>query len=145
MTSLCFSRQLTPAPKIHNIDCDPHAIAISSQLCKNLGTKNMTFQLGNAAEIKDFSAYDVVFLAGLVGDTKEVKMHIMSRVVSRCRPGSLVVLRSAHGLRKLLYQEIDVGCLPQFGLEVLLVVHPWDHVVNSVVVCRVLGKEKARL
>lgn len=91
------------------------------------------------------SSFEVVFLAGLVGGTKDVKTRIVKNVVARCRKGTLIVLRSAHGVRKFLYQEVDVGVLPELGLKVLLVVHPWNHVVNSVVVCRVVGKEKARL
>ncbi|KAF8247961.1 hypothetical protein K440DRAFT_627905 [Wilcoxina mikolae CBS 423.85] len=146
MTSLCFSNLMSPPPtRIHNIDCDPHAIAVSSQLSKNLGASNLTFQLADAADVHDLSSFEVVFLAGLVGETKDVKTEIVKNVVTRCRKGALVVLRSAHGVRKLLYQEVDVGVLPELGLEVLLVVHPWNHVVNSVVVCRVVGKEKARL
>jgi nicotianamine synthase len=146
MTSLCFLNLMSPPPtRIHNIDCDPHAIAVSSQLSKSLGTSNLTFQLADAAEVHNLSSFEVVFLAGLVGGTKDVKTRIVKNVVARCRKGTLIVLRSAHGVRKFLYQEVDVGVLPELGLKVLLVVHPWNHVVNSVVVCRVVGKEKARL
>jgi nicotianamine synthase len=151
LTSLCFSALLSPPPKrLHNIDNCPHAIADSSKLCARLtgnvpagpdsiNADKLSFQLADAAEVQDLRSFEVVFLAGLVGDTEKEKRRILGKVVAQCKEGALVVLRSAHGLRKLLYQQIGVGVLAEFGLEVLLVVHPWNHVVNSVVVCRVTG------
>jgi nicotianamine synthase len=168
LTSLCFSALLSPPPEqLHNIDNCPRAIAVSSRLCAKLSVRpgklrngtseddddwgsikanKLTFQLADAAEVRDLSSFEVVFLAGLVGNTEKEKNMILAKVVARCREGALVVLRSAHGLRKLLYQEVDIGSLKEFGLEVLLVVHPWNHVVNSVAVCRVAEtKSRARL
>ncbi|KAA8893894.1 Nicotianamine synthase [Sphaerosporella brunnea] len=150
LTSLCFSALLSPPPeRLHNIDNSARAIAASSQLCAKLARTasgagamaagRLTFQLADAAAVQDLGSFEVVFLAGLVGDTEAEKRKILANVAGRCAAGSLLVLRSAHGLRKLLYQEIDVGALQGFGLEVLLVVHPWNRVVNSVVVCRVVG------
>ena len=51
----------------------------------------------------DWRAFDVVFLAALVGMTREDKMGILQGVVGRLKPGTLVVVRSARGLRSLLY------------------------------------------
>jgi len=46
---------------------------------------------------------DVVYLAALVGHTQKEKERILRGVVGRMRKGTLVVARSAHGLRRLLY------------------------------------------
>lgn len=103
----------------------------------------MTFERTDAPTVEGLAAFDVVFVAGLVGsESVAEKTRILAKVVRRCRPGALIVLRSAHGVRQLLYPEVDLTSLPSMGLRVMLVLHPWDHVVNSVVVCRVLGGAK---
>ena len=48
------------------------------------------------------------------------------------RPGTLLLVRSARGLRTLLYPEVDVNRLG--GWRPLAVVHPFTEVVNSVIV-----------
>lgn len=58
------------------------------------------------------------------------------------RPGSLLVVRSAHGFRTLLYPEFDFTTAAVLErLEICLVVHPFNGVVNSVVVARVKKNE----
>lgn len=170
MTSICFATlPITPLRRIHNIDCDAHAIDVSSQLCARLdgmggmgstgsvggtgiamGTGTamdkallMTFEHADASAVEGLAAFDAVFVAGLVGgESVAEKTRILAHVVRRCRPGALLVLRSAHGVRRLLYPQVDLTSLASLGLRVILVVHPWNHIVNSVVVCRVLGGAK---
>lgn len=45
----------------------------------------------------------MVYVAALVGVCSEHKQEILVKVVKKMRPGSLVVLRSSHSLRRLLY------------------------------------------
>ena len=47
--------------------------------------------------------FDVVFLAALVGASQEEKEDVMKDVVGKMAEGSILVVRTAHGLRKLLY------------------------------------------
>lgn len=146
LSSLCFARLLTPPPKVvHNIDCDAHAVEVSSRLCGMLGEGVLTFQKAQAEEVGNLAGFGVVVVAGLVGEGVEGKKSVLRAVVEACEVGTLVVIRSARGLRTLLYQEVEVGELREVGLEVLVVVHPWNWVVNSVVVARVVGKRAARL
>lgn len=63
----------------------------------------MTFSCTDASEGQDLKDFDVVYLAALVGSTKEQKGEIISDVARRMRAGALLVLRSAHSLRSLLY------------------------------------------
>ena len=110
LTSLCISKALEhrncgPAC-IHNIDKDPFAIAKSSKLCCALGHTEgtMCFQCADAlADTLDLRRFDVVYLAALVGSCCEHKHEIVASVAKRMRPGALLVLRSAHSLRGLLY------------------------------------------
>lgn len=71
----------------------------------------MTFQCTEAVEEKstqDLKAFDVVYLAALVGSTKAQKQGIISDIAGRMRPGAFLVLRSAHSLRSLLYPVLFI-------------------------------------
>ncbi|KAL0637682.1 hypothetical protein Q9L58_003242 [Maublancomyces gigas] len=150
LTSLCIADIINKeasssgAPiRIHNIDRDQQAISLSSSLCQKLGrrARSLTFQCTEAVEERsrqDLKAFDVVYLAALVGSTKAQKQEIISDVAGRMRPGAFLVLRSAHSLRSLLYPIIDAATdLRNSNLEPLLAVHPYNHIVNSVIIARV--------
>ncbi|KAI5777937.1 Nicotianamine synthase [Geopyxis carbonaria] len=81
----------------------------------------------------DVGAFDIVFVAGLV----EAKERVFKMVAARGRRGAAVVLRSARGLREVLYPAVDEEMVWQMGLEVVGVAHPEGEVVNSVLVARV--------
>ena len=51
----------------------------------------------------DLSTFDVVCLAALVGADADAKLHILSSIVKRMRPGAAVLIRSALALRQLMY------------------------------------------
>ena len=64
----------------------------------------MCFQRASASSPDiDLACFDVVYLAALVGSCSRHKHEIMAEVVKRMKPGALVVMRSAHSLRRLLY------------------------------------------
>ncbi|KAA8893890.1 hypothetical protein FN846DRAFT_1002737 [Sphaerosporella brunnea] len=65
----------------------------------------LTFQLADAAAVQDIGSFEVVLLSGLVGDTEAEKRRSWRTWRGGAAAGRLLVLRSAHGLRKLLYQE----------------------------------------
>jgi len=93
---------------------------------------------GDMSSEDDLKSFDVVFLAALVGRDDRDKKRLMIDVIGRMRPGSLLVIRSAHSLRRLLYPALRVSMdLLKIGFEPLVVVHPYSHIVNSVVVGRV--------
>jgi nicotianamine synthase len=80
---------------------------------------------------------DVVVVAALVGHTSGDKRAVLRAVGRALAPGAYLVLRSAHGLRSLLYAVVEpgdvteaAGCVPQ------VLVHPLGDVVNSVLVAR---------
>jgi nicotianamine synthase len=76
-------------------------------------------------------------VAALVGHTREQKRAVLRAVGRALDPGAYLVMRSAHGLRSLLYAVVEPGevtepaaCVPQ------VLVHPLGDVVNSVLVAR---------
>lgn len=107
LTSLCVSHHLKSECIIcHNVDQDATAITTAVTLCRALGhsPENMCFQCASATcPDVDLGCFDIVYLAALVGDCSRHKYEIIADVVKRMKPGALVVMRSAHSLRSLLY------------------------------------------
>lgn len=117
---------------VDGIDSDEAAVAVSQQLVRQLGLSDLLqIRQADAATFANYRQYDAVFLAALVGLEAEVKRTIAAVIQDQMRPGSLLVMRSAHGLRQLLYPVIEPeemeGLMPQ------AVIHPLNEVVNSVV------------
>ncbi|KAH9862771.1 hypothetical protein J1614_010864 [Plenodomus biglobosus] len=146
LTSLCILDRY-PHATIHNIDRDRAALHASRELSTQLGHgARMTFGCADVSgegssdgeEKTDWHAFDVVFLAALVGLESHAKIGILEGLARKVRPGTLVVARSAKGLRSVLYPVLELDeDLERAGYEVLVEVHPWTKVVNSVVVLRV--------
>ncbi|KAF2023265.1 Nicotianamine synthase [Setomelanomma holmii] len=145
LSSLCML-DCFPDAVVWNIDRDAAALQKSGELSDALGYAGMRFVCADVADkvadVDDpnvaWMQSEVVFLAALVGSDTSSKITILSSLVGRLRPGTLVVARSARGLRSVLYPVLELGEeIERFGLEVLVEVHPWTKVVNSVVVMRV--------
>ncbi|KAL8415149.1 hypothetical protein RB594_006111 [Gaeumannomyces avenae] len=159
LTSICITLALTggggspwgawdgpPAPlEVLNIDCDDDALRLSREMARQLGLtgQGMGFARADAKDFDlDLSGYQVVYLAALVGSTNEEKERCIANVASRMDPGAVILTRSAWGLRKCLYPELQISrpALLQC-LDICLVVHPYGAVVNSVMVARVKGRQ----
>ena len=107
LTSLCirhhFKRECVT---FHNVDEDATAITTAVKLRDALGLspETMCFQCASAGSPDvDLGCFDIVYLAALVGGCGKHKHEIMANVVKRMKPGALIVMRSAHSLRRLLY------------------------------------------
>lgn len=50
-----------------------------------------------------WKGFDVVFLAALVGVNTQSKLAILEALAEKLKPGTLVVARSAKGMRSVLY------------------------------------------
>ncbi|KAF1930543.1 Nicotianamine synthase, partial [Didymella exigua CBS 183.55] len=143
LTSLCIL-DIYPSAHVHNIDRDTSALAISRDLCSRLGyADRMSFACTDVGAVEGedetkWATFDVVFFAALVGMDTPSKLAILEDLVRKLRPGTLVVARSAKGLRGVLYPILELGeDLERVGLEMLVEVHPWTKVVNSIIVFRV--------
>lgn len=105
LTSLCMLDRF-PNSTIHNIDRDEGALKLSQELCEKLGYSGMSFgceDVTHPSSATDWKAFDVIFLAALVGMDTGSKLSILSSLAARMRPGALIVARSARGLRSVLY------------------------------------------
>ena len=118
---------------VDNLDNDETAVDISMQLVAALQLeRSICVQLADAATFDGYGNYDVVFLASLVGQTPAEKLAIIARIRDQLRPESLLVARSAHHLRTLLYPEVDTESHGDLKLQV--VIHPFNEVINSIVI-----------
>ncbi|KAH8203577.1 hypothetical protein TruAng_002210 [Truncatella angustata] len=120
LTSMCLLRSLRDGgdddnvveeeekkerPTVMNIDHNATALSASTVLCEKLGSwsAGMAFRCSDANSDQDLSSFDVVFLAALVGVTQRDKEEIVISVARRMRKGALMVVRSAYGLKTVLY------------------------------------------
>lgn len=123
--------------EVDNLDREAEAVTLSSALTDALGRTGLRFDVGDVLDHDDLGGYDLVYLAALAGLEPDAKLGLLEHLARRLTPGTLVLARSAHSLRGLLYPVLDPHDLP--GMDTLSVVHPFTDVVNSVVVARVRG------
>jgi nicotianamine synthase len=138
LTSLCIL-DMYPTATVHNVDRDAAALEVSRALCERLGCGGrMTFACEDVSEAtggeervcRDDGAgdvgtsrsrweeFDVVFLAALVGLDTAAKAAILGSLAKKLRSGTLVVARSAQGLRAVLYPvSVFVFAAADIGLS----------------------------
>ena len=63
-----------------------------------------------------WKGFQVVFLAALVGMDTQTKMGILASLAKKLEPGTLVVARSAQGLRSVLYPVSGTKTFATMGL-----------------------------
>ncbi|RDA88587.1 hypothetical protein CP532_5895 [Ophiocordyceps camponoti-leonardi (nom. inval.)] len=143
LTSLCLVHHMNRAGNgeesyVLNVDRDASAISVSHDLFENLGLKADFLCADIGSGEVDLTSFDAVYLAALVGASQAEKERLLATVVQRMRPGALLVVRSSWGLRKCLYPELDAAAeAVRRWVDVVLVLHPYGEVVNSIIVARV--------
>ncbi|PSN64915.1 Nicotianamine synthase [Corynespora cassiicola Philippines] len=154
LTSFCVLDRY-PEAIVHNVDRDLQALRTSRSLAHRLGYgPRMSFScedvsvdasisidpIAGIATSTAWKGFQVVFLAALVGMDTQTKMGILASLAKKLEPGTLVVARSAQGLRSVLYPILELSQeLANVGYDILAEVHPWTKVVNSVIVLQVKG------
>jgi len=119
---------------VDGIDRDEQAIVHARRLAEAVGSQGVRFLQGDIEHHQDLDGYDLVVLAALVGTTPVAKRRIVQRLGRRMAPGALLVVRSAHAMRTLLYPPLPVEDFAPFDL--LTVIHPYSEVINSVAIAR---------
>ncbi|WOL15989.1 nicotianamine synthase 3-like [Canna indica] len=137
LSSLVLAVRHMPAAELHNYDVDPAANSRARRLVRGDpgAAARLAFHTADVLSVTDeLGAYDVVFLAALVGVGREEKVRAVEHLARHMAPGAILVARSAHGARAFLYPVVKAADMK--GFEVLTVYHPVDEVINSVVVAR---------
>lgn len=108
------------------VDRDPSAVAAAEKV-----VTGPRFRIGDVIHQHDLAGYDLVVVAALVDDKRRCLEHLAATLA----PGAMVLARSAHGMRTLLYPAVELP-LPD-GFRLVDVVHPPPPVINSIVVAEV--------
>ncbi|KAI7865873.1 Nicotianamine synthase protein-domain-containing protein [Spinellus fusiger] len=136
LSSILMALQCRKIQKIDNIDKDVDAIVAARQLTQKLEMENQLEYHEMDATAYDYRHADIVVLAALVGENPQEKMSFLKCIASSMKPGALVLVRSAHSLRKILYSSISPYQVNQCGFQTLANVDPYNDVVNSIIVAR---------
>jgi nicotianamine synthase len=146
LTALLMAREL--AARVDAVDLDPDASRLATAVLGHLpdparsdpdrgGDGSVRVACADARDYAGVAEADVVVLAALVGLDSDSKREVVAAVARRMRPGGLLLARSAHRLRGLLYPPLAVEDLDACAgglLRPLAEVHPLNDVVNSLVV-----------
>jgi nicotianamine synthase len=140
LSSLVLAARHLPAPaRFDNYDICGEANERARRLVRGDEdlSGRMAFRTSDVADVTlDMAAYDVVFLAALVGMAAEEKARVVEHLGRHMSPGAALVVRSAHGARGFLYPIVDPEEIRRGGFEVLAVHHPEGEVINSVIIAR---------
>lgn len=121
------------------VDCleiDEESAKLSTSLIQKLGLYNQVKVIHNDFfRTKDFSHYDVVIVAALVGNNELEKRDVLCHLKENLASGKSSLIRSATGLKKLLYQEVNPAWLADFK-EVQLHHPPSPEIINSVILAK---------
>jgi nicotianamine synthase len=139
LSAILLCRTLTAGVTV--VDRDVEAVRLSRQLVDRLAAaERITVVLSDAASASNMAhataGCDVVVVAALVGTTREEKRSALNAIGTSIEPGTYVVIRSADGLRSLLYPPVDIRDVHDAGLVPEIVLHPFGEVINSVIVAR---------
>ena len=123
--------------RVDNLDRDARAVDAACRVAVALGAVDrLTFAVGDLIAHDDLAAYDLVVLAALVGVDPDAKRACLAHLARTMAPGALVLARSAHALRTLLYPAVELPT-DDPRLHPVAVVHPPAPVINSIVLARV--------
>ncbi len=117
---------------IDNIDIDSAATRLAERLVGVLGIGSLRFRSVDVLDCTDVAGYDLVYVAAMVGPHPDEKSRVIKHLYRQMRPGALLLARSAHSLRTLLYPPLRLRDLDEF--RPLVVLNPHTEVVNSLVI-----------
>lgn len=106
--------QLLGDVEVIGLEIDPVAYDASCSLLERLGLEEkVKVVLGNGSEF-DYRSYRRIFVASLVRNKREVLEQI-----SRTSPDALVAVRTAEGMKQIMYEAIDESQLTKQGWRIL--------------------------
>ena len=115
------------------VDVAPAALVQSRELARAIAwpVGECLVADGAAVALPD-SAYDVMYVAGLAGDSAEAKQQIIDNILPALRPGGRIIVRSARGAETLQYPAFNPNSLQR--VQLLVEYNPDDDIINSVYV-----------
>ena len=103
------------------LDRDASSCALGGEIIAALGLGEIATEHGDALEIADFARWDVIMLTALADDRDSPSAEaghsrLISHLAERCPRGTLLGLRTPHGLGELLYPVVDTAPLHEFAI-----------------------------
>jgi nicotianamine synthase len=131
LSAMLLNRKLSVPVDV--VDLSTEATLLGAEVARRVSLSTSAhFHQSEAADFDGVTNSDVVVLAALVGLDRPVKRRILEALSARMRSGSMLIVRSSHGLRTLLYPPLNLSDLQDW--RPLALIHPLNAVVNSVVV-----------
>ncbi|XP_061348659.1 nicotianamine synthase-like [Gastrolobium bilobum] len=137
LTSIIMAIHHMESTHFDNFDIDEKANEAARKIVASDAAleKRMKFETYDIMELRErLGQYDCIFLAALVGMSREEKVKIMGHIRKYMKEGGVLLVRSAKGARAFLYPIVEEHDLLDF--EVLTIFHPTNDVINSVVLLR---------
>lgn len=120
---------------VTNLDIDGDATCCAAAWMERiLGVASLPCHHIDVLDFTDFSEYDAIVLAALVGLDSTAKQRVLQHLHTHMQPEQILLVRSVAGLRRLLYPEVTKSDLPGFTLT--RAIHPRGEVVNSILLAR---------
>ena len=117
------------------IDNDPDAVSSARAVVKTLNLeRKIKVVCAEARAFENYSAFNVIFVAALVGAEKGDKEKIFRRIQSRAGRDTHIIARSSAGKRVMLYQPLPKKIYSLF--RPVLEISPYNEIINSIVIFR---------
>jgi nicotianamine synthase len=117
------------------IDVNAEACDEGRALCRALGVQAPIHQC-DVLDFEDFGDFDFVLLAASVGLERDARLKILARLAGTMSPDAALVVRTAHGTRRLMFPQIDPEDLDGFECQYLVQPVDRDHDINSMLIAR---------
>lgn len=121
---------------IDTIDIDKNACTISRKIL-NVLKINQKINIYNedVFNITDFSNYDVIFVAALVGKTEKEKNSLIKHITKHATQNTYLILRSVSDLGALLYPEVSSKCLK--NINVIKKTKRKKGIINNIIIGKI--------
>lgn len=128
LTAIVLSRKYNLTCTILERDLSSHAISV--KLIEKLQLSDKIKIINTDAEsYSDYGKFDIIYLAAMVGQDEKAKSTIISLIHNKLQKGKVLLCRSSHGTRKLLYTPIAKKLLKE--VNPVLEVRPYNSIINS--------------
>ena len=119
----------------YNLSCtilerDLNSYSTSVKLVEKLGLSDRIKIINIDAEsYSGYEKFDIIYLAAMVGHDEAAKSNMISLIHNKLQKGKVLLCRSSHGTRELLYTPIAQKLLKE--VSPVLEVRPYNSIINS--------------
>lgn len=117
--------------EVSGIDASHEATRLARAFCDAVGVDASIYEC-DVMEFRDYARYDYVILAAGVGLEREERLKYIAHLARQMSSGAALVVRTAQGMRRLMFPQISPRDLVGFDCKYLI--QPLDRVVNSMII-----------